>query len=84
MGEKSGDEKEKKIRVFYFFASSKGYCFGVGGVACLRCFVAAAAAAAAVEKAARGARYDDPALAIDWPRAPTVIAGRDLQFGPLA
>ena len=37
-----------------------------------------------IEQAARGARYDDPALAIDWPRAPTVIAGRDLQFGPLA
>lgn len=36
-----------------------------------------------VAEAVRGARYDDPALAIRWPRPPAVIAGRDLGFGPL-
>ena len=30
--------------------------------------------------AARGARYDDPALGIAWPRSPTVIAPRDLAW----
>ncbi len=33
--------------------------------------------------AARGARYDDPALGITWPRAPAVVAPRDLAFPPL-
>jgi dTDP-4-dehydrorhamnose 3,5-epimerase len=28
-------------------------------------------------ESARGVRYDDPAFAIDWPLAPTVIAARD-------
>lgn len=37
-----------------------------------------------VATAARGARYDDPALAIAWPRPPAVIAPRDLHFPPLA
>ena len=37
-----------------------------------------------VAEAARGARYDDPALSIDWPRPPAVIAERDLTFAPLA
>lgn len=34
--------------------------------------------------AARGARYDDPALAIAWPAAPAVIADKDLAWPPLA
>jgi dTDP-4-dehydrorhamnose 3,5-epimerase len=33
--------------------------------------------------AARGARFDDPAIGITWPRPPTVIAPRDLAFPPL-
>lgn len=33
--------------------------------------------------AARGARYDDPALAIAWPRAPVVIGERDLAWPAL-
>ncbi len=37
-----------------------------------------------IAEAARGARYDDPALSIDWPRPPAVIAERDLRFAPLA
>ena len=36
-----------------------------------------------VAEAARGARYDDPALAIAWPHPPAVIAARDLRFAPL-
>jgi dTDP-4-dehydrorhamnose 3,5-epimerase len=35
-------------------------------------------------EAARGARFDDPALDIVWPHAPTVIGERDLAFPPLA
>jgi dTDP-4-dehydrorhamnose 3,5-epimerase len=37
--------------------------------------------------AARGARYDDPAFGIAWPRPPAVISGRDLawpRFDPAA
>jgi dTDP-4-dehydrorhamnose 3,5-epimerase len=34
--------------------------------------------------ASRGARYDDPAFGIEWPRAPAVISGRDLSFLPVA
>lgn len=30
---------------------------------------------------ARGCRYDDPGLAIKWPAEPTVISGRDKEFG---
>jgi dTDP-4-dehydrorhamnose 3,5-epimerase len=33
--------------------------------------------------AARGARYDDPAIGITWPHPPAVIAPRDLAFPPL-
>ncbi len=33
--------------------------------------------------AARGARYDDPALGIVWPRAPAVISERDLAWPAL-
>ena len=32
---------------------------------------------------ARGARWDDPRLAIAWPRAPAVISERDRAFAPL-
>lgn len=32
----------------------------------------------------RGIRYDDPALAIDWPIEPAVISPRDLSFAPFA
>jgi dTDP-4-dehydrorhamnose 3,5-epimerase len=31
-------------------------------------------------ESARGVRYDDPALGIEWPLAPVVIADRDLGF----
>ncbi|HKE98109.1 MAG TPA: dTDP-4-dehydrorhamnose 3,5-epimerase [Actinomycetes bacterium] len=31
-------------------------------------------------QAARGARYDDPAFGIDWPREPAVISPRDLAW----
>jgi dTDP-4-dehydrorhamnose 3,5-epimerase len=34
--------------------------------------------------ASRGARYDDPAFRIEWPRAPVVISERDLSFPPVA
>ena len=30
-----------------------------------------------------GVRYDDPALAINWPMAPTVISKKDLSWGQL-
>jgi dTDP-4-dehydrorhamnose 3,5-epimerase len=33
-----------------------------------------------VPEAARGARFDDPAFAIDWPAPPAVIAERDRSF----
>jgi dTDP-4-dehydrorhamnose 3,5-epimerase len=33
-----------------------------------------------VPEAARGARWDDPAFAIDWPAAPAVISERDRTF----
>jgi dTDP-4-dehydrorhamnose 3,5-epimerase len=33
-------------------------------------------------ESARGLRYDDPALAIDWPFAPLVVGSRDLLFAP--
>jgi len=33
---------------------------------------------------ARGARYDDPAIGIAWPRAPAVIADKDLAWPALA
>jgi dTDP-4-dehydrorhamnose 3,5-epimerase len=33
--------------------------------------------------AALGARYDDPALNIAWPHAPSVVAERDLAWPPL-
>jgi dTDP-4-dehydrorhamnose 3,5-epimerase len=32
--------------------------------------------------ASGGARYDDPAFAIDWPRAPAVISERDRNWAP--
>jgi dTDP-4-dehydrorhamnose 3,5-epimerase len=32
--------------------------------------------------AARGLRYDDPAIRIEWPADPTVISARDLAFPP--
>jgi dTDP-4-dehydrorhamnose 3,5-epimerase len=35
-------------------------------------------------EASRGARYDDPAFGIDWPRPPAVISERDLAFPPVA
>jgi dTDP-4-dehydrorhamnose 3,5-epimerase len=35
-------------------------------------------------ESARGIRYDDPALGIDWPSAPAVIASRDLSFAPFS
>ena len=28
-----------------------------------------------------GVRYDDPALAIDWPMVPTVLSQKDLSWG---
>jgi dTDP-4-dehydrorhamnose 3,5-epimerase len=34
-------------------------------------------------EAARGARYDDPALGIAWPRPPSVIGERDLHWPAL-
>jgi dTDP-4-dehydrorhamnose 3,5-epimerase len=34
--------------------------------------------------ASRGARYDDPAFAIDWPRRPGVVSERDLAFPPVS
>jgi dTDP-4-dehydrorhamnose 3,5-epimerase len=36
--------------------------------------------AAHVPHAARGARFDDPAFAIEWPAAPAVIADRDATY----
>ena len=33
-------------------------------------------------ESARGVRYDDPAFAIAWPFAPTVVGERDLAFDP--
>lgn len=33
-----------------------------------------------VAQAARGARFDDPAFAIDWPFAPAVVGPRDLAW----
>ena len=33
---------------------------------------------------ARGARYDDPAIAITWPAPPAVIADKDLAWPPLS
>jgi dTDP-4-dehydrorhamnose 3,5-epimerase len=33
-------------------------------------------------ESARGLRYDDPAFAIEWPFAPTVVGSRDLTFAP--
>lgn len=33
--------------------------------------------------AARGLRYDDPALGIPWPEAPTCVGARDLAWPPL-
>lgn len=35
-----------------------------------------------VPEAARGARYDDPAFGIAWPRSPAVISDRDLSWPP--
>lgn len=37
-----------------------------------------------VPAAARGARFDDPALGIAWPMRPTVISDRDLAWPALA
>ena len=37
-----------------------------------------------VPEAARGARYDDPAFAIEWPAPVEVIAARDLRWPPYA
>lgn len=34
-------------------------------------------------QAERGARWNDPALAIDWPEAPTVISDKDAAWGDL-
>jgi dTDP-4-dehydrorhamnose 3,5-epimerase len=34
--------------------------------------------------AARGLRYDDPALAIHWPEAPGIVGARDLTWPPFA
>ena len=34
--------------------------------------------------AARGIRYDDPALGIDWPAAPVVISEKDRAWPPLS
>jgi dTDP-4-dehydrorhamnose 3,5-epimerase len=31
---------------------------------------------------ARGLRYDDPAIGIEWPAAPSVVSARDLAFPP--
>jgi dTDP-4-dehydrorhamnose 3,5-epimerase len=33
-------------------------------------------------ESARGFRYDDPAFAIEWPFAPTVISARDQSYAP--
>jgi dTDP-4-dehydrorhamnose 3,5-epimerase len=33
--------------------------------------------------AARGVRWDDPAFAIEWPAAPTLISARDAAYAPL-
>jgi dTDP-4-dehydrorhamnose 3,5-epimerase len=35
-----------------------------------------------VKEAATGFRYDDPAFAIAWPRPPSVISQRDLDYPP--
>ena len=35
-----------------------------------------------VADAACGARYDDPAFAIEWPQKPAVISARDMAFAP--
>jgi dTDP-4-dehydrorhamnose 3,5-epimerase len=32
---------------------------------------------------ARGLRYDDPAIGIEWPGTPLVVSPRDLEFPPL-
>jgi dTDP-4-dehydrorhamnose 3,5-epimerase len=40
--------------------------------------------AAYAPDAAGGLRYDDPALALDWPLAATVVSERDLAWPPLA
>jgi len=34
-------------------------------------------------RAARGVRFDDPALGIEWPVAPSVLSDRDLAWPPL-
>lgn len=36
-----------------------------------------------VVEAARGIRWDDPALNIMWPQTPTIVAQRDLAWPPL-
>lgn len=33
--------------------------------------------------ASTGIRFDDPAIAIDWPNPPTVISSKDLEWPPL-
>lgn len=37
-----------------------------------------------VPSAGRGARYDDPAFGVAWPRAPAVISDKDLSWAPFA
>ena len=37
-----------------------------------------------VPEAARGVRWDDPALAIEWPAAPALISERDRAWPDLA
>jgi dTDP-4-dehydrorhamnose 3,5-epimerase len=36
-----------------------------------------------VADSARGVRWDDPALAIEWPLVPTAISERDRSYPPL-
>lgn len=33
-------------------------------------------------ESARGARYDEPAFAIEWPLTPAIVGSRDLSFAP--
>lgn len=46
------------------------------------CEVHYAMSAPYAPEAARGARYDDPAFAIEWPEEPEVVSDRDLAWPP--
>jgi hypothetical protein len=64
-------------------ASNDGYLlknFVAARIPCLGIEPAANVAAAALAGQVRGARWDDPAFGIKWPRPPTVVAGHDMQW----